>query len=53
MLHEMKLQNGPFNSIKNGKKTIELRLYDEKRQKVKKIQHNKYLINIYHMLLWI
>lgn len=31
----MKLQNGPFNSIKNGKKTIELRLYDEKRQKVK------------------
>ena len=35
MLHEMKLQNGPFNSIKNGKKTIELRLYDEKRQKVK------------------
>lgn len=35
MFHEMKLQNGPFNSIKNGKKTIELRLYDEKRQKVK------------------
>ena len=35
MLHEMKLQNGPFNSIKNGKETIELRLYDEKRQKVK------------------
>ena len=34
MLHEMKLQNGPFNSIKNGKKTIELRLYDEKRQKI-------------------
>jgi len=30
----MKLQQSPFEKIKNGTKTIELRLYDEKRQKV-------------------
>ncbi len=35
MLHRMKLQNSPFRKIQKGKKTIELRLYDEKRQKVK------------------
>ena len=34
MLHKMKLQLSPFEMIKNGTKTIELRLYDEKRQKV-------------------
>lgn len=34
MLHEMKLNDGPFTTIKNGTKTIELRLYDEKRQKI-------------------
>lgn len=32
MKHEMKLNNGPFTSIKNGTKTVELRLYDEKRK---------------------
>ncbi len=32
MKHEMKLNNGPFNKIKNGTKTVELRLNDEKRQ---------------------
>ena len=32
MKHEMKLNNGPFEQIKNGTKTIELRLYDEKRK---------------------
>lgn len=31
----MKLMLSPFENIKNGRKTIELRLYDEKRQKVK------------------
>lgn len=31
MKHKMKLNNEPFESIKNGTKTIELRLYDEKR----------------------
>ena len=34
MLHEMKLKPNPFNLIKSGKKTIELRLYDEKRQTI-------------------
>lgn len=35
MLHHMKLQSEPFHKIKNGRKTIELRLNDEKRQKVR------------------
>ena len=33
--HEMKLHESPFDMIKSGQKTIELRLYDEKRQKLK------------------
>lgn len=35
MLHQMKLKPDPFRKICGGSKTIELRLYDEKRQKVK------------------
>ena len=35
MLHKMKLQSSPFEKIKKRLKTIELRLYDEKRQNVK------------------
>lgn len=35
MKHEMKLNNSPFENIKNGTKTIELRLNDEKRQLLK------------------
>lgn len=35
MKHEMKLNNEPFHKIKNGTKTIELRLNDEKRQLLK------------------
>lgn len=35
MLHNMKLKQEPFDKIKNGSKTIELRLYDEKRQQIK------------------
>lgn len=31
MTHAMKLWNAPFESIKSGKKKIEMRLYDEKR----------------------
>lgn len=31
----MKLQTGPFVLIQNGRKTIELRLFDEKRQAIK------------------
>ena len=32
MRHEMKLNNEPFEKIKNETKTVELRLNDEKRQ---------------------
>ena len=35
MIHQMKLNDDPFERIKNGTKTIEFRLYDEKRRKVK------------------
>ena len=34
-VHRMKLNSAPFEMIKSGMKTIELRLYDEKRQQVK------------------
>ena len=34
-VHKMKLNAAPFEMIKSGEKTIELRLYDEKRQKIK------------------
>lgn len=34
MFHTMKLKQEPFEKIRNGSKTIELRLFDEKRQKV-------------------
>ncbi|MBQ7522553.1 MAG: ASCH domain-containing protein [Clostridia bacterium] len=35
MLHDMKLYKKPFEQIKQGTKTIELRLFDEKRQKIR------------------
>lgn len=35
MNHEMKLNPAPYAAIKTGKKNIELRLNDEKRQQVK------------------
>ena len=44
MLHKLKLNESPFEMIKNGTKTIEFRLYDEKRQGVKigdKIEFSK------------
>lgn len=44
MLHVMKLKESPFEEIKNGTKTVEFRLYDEKRQKIKigdKIEFSK------------
>ena len=34
--HFMKLNSGPFELIENGIKTIELRLLDEKRRKIRK-----------------
>lgn len=58
MLHEMKLNDGPFTTIKNGTKTIELRLYDEKRQKIKIgdeieftniITHEKLLVDVINL----
>ena len=44
MLHKMKLNESPFERIKNGTKPIEFRLYDEKRQQIKigdKIEFSK------------
>lgn len=35
MLYKMNLKNEPFKKIAEGSKTIELRLYDEKRQLLK------------------
>lgn len=35
MKHTMKLLEKPFNNIKNGTKTVEFRLYDEKRKQIK------------------
>lgn len=55
MKHEMKLNNDPFERIKNGTKTIELRLNDEKRQLLKindlieftnRANNEKMLVNI-------
>ena len=35
MLHKMKLNKSPFEKMKNGTKSIEIRLFDEKRQQIK------------------
>lgn len=32
MIHGLRLHNNPFEKIKSGTKTIEMRLYDEKRR---------------------
>ena len=34
-VHNMKLHSSPFEKIKSGEKTIELRLYDKKRRQIK------------------
>ncbi len=34
-VHKMRLKSAPFEMIKRGEKTIELRLFDEKRQQIK------------------
>ena len=34
-MHHMNLHPAPFEAIKSGQKTIELRLYDEKRRAIK------------------
>lgn len=33
-IHNMKLKPSPFEKIASGRKTVELRLYDEKRRKI-------------------
>ncbi|MBP3503148.1 MAG: ASCH domain-containing protein [Clostridia bacterium] len=35
MIHKMKLNEDPFERMKNGTKTVEFRLFDEKRKKIK------------------
>ncbi len=35
MVHQMKLNTLPFKQISNGSKVFEIRLYDEKRQRIK------------------
>lgn len=35
MKHHMRLNKEPFEKIKNGEKTIECRLFDDKRKKIK------------------
>ena len=35
MIHKMKLNQDPFERMKNGTKTIEFRLYDDKRKQIK------------------
>ena len=34
MLHQMNLHPAPFSLVESGLKTIELRLYDEKRRQI-------------------
>ncbi len=34
MTHQMKLWHGPFTAIQSGRKDVELRLHDEKRQRI-------------------
>lgn len=35
MVHEMKLDREPFEKMKSGRKTVELRIYDDKRRRLK------------------
>ena len=35
MEHTMKLRSEPFEKIRAGQKTVEMRLYDEKRQQIR------------------
>ncbi|MED0936243.1 ASCH domain-containing protein [Bacillus mobilis] len=39
MIYEMGLYNKPFQSIQSGKKVYEIRLYDTKRQPIKRGDH--------------
>ena len=46
MTHELRLHDEPFNLIKNGTKTIELRLYDEKRREIHEGDNIEFTNNI-------
>ena len=35
VIHEMKLLPSPFSEMKRGRKTVEMRLFDEKRKKLR------------------
>ena len=55
MLHKMKLKESPFERIKDGTKTVEFRLYDEKRRLIKigdiiKFTNNKTNESIYTLV---
>ena len=41
--HDMKLNNAPFYLIKSGRKTVEMRLNDEKRQVIKTRDHIRFV----------
>ena len=44
MIHKMKLNQSPFDRIKNGTETVEFRVYDDKRKQIKvgdKIEFSK------------
>ncbi len=45
MKHVMNLHEAPFELIKNGNKTIELRLNDEKRSKIKKGDQIEFIVS--------
>ena len=47
MIHEMKLRPEYYNFILNGTKRIEIRLNDEKRQKIQLGDKIKFLFNDY------
>lgn len=39
MQHQMKLHPEPFEKIRSGEKTVEVRLYDEKRREIRAGDH--------------
>ena len=49
-MHEMRLHNSPFQLIKSGTKTIEMRLNDEKRQLETELVNNIVIESWYRML---
>lgn len=48
MTHSMQLNPAPFEKIKSGAKTIELRLNDEKRRRIKTGDKIEFDMNLYY-----